>query len=175
MEPFSLKNEVWLDIIGYENLYKVSNLGRIISFKTNKILKNSVSSTSGYGRVNLYKEGFSKTVEVHRIVAKHFISNFTDDCIVDHIDCNKLNCSVSNLRITDYFGNARNVTKSKKTMSSKYKGVYWNKSRKKWQVNITFNYKVINLGRFDSEEEAALVYNKKALELFGEFARLNNV
>ena len=59
------------------------------------------------------------------------------------------------------------------SFSSKYKGVYWDKSRSKWCSRITFNYINIHIGRFDDERDAAKSYNKKALELFGEFCNLN--
>jgi hypothetical protein len=48
-----------------------------------------------------------------------------------------------------------------------------NERSKPWMAQIKFNYKVIYLGMYKTKEEAALVYNKKAVELFGEFAQLN--
>ncbi|MFX0181968.1 MAG: AP2 domain-containing protein [Candidatus Hodarchaeota archaeon] len=59
--------------------------------------------------------------------------------------------------------------------SSKYKGVYWSKSKKKWQAYIKKNNKRYHIGTFTEEDEAGLAYNRKALELFGEFACLNKV
>jgi hypothetical protein len=56
---------------------------------------------------------------------------------------------------------------------SGYKGVCWDKLRKKWKVTISLNDKTINLGRFDDITEAAKTYDEKAKELFGEFANLN--
>ena len=57
--------------------------------------------------------------------------------------------------------------------SSKFKGVCFNKQVKKWQAYIRFNGKLIHLGRYKSELVAAEAYDKKAVELFGEFANLN--
>ena len=57
--------------------------------------------------------------------------------------------------------------------SSKYKGVSWNKGVKKWLAQIGFNDKVIHLGQFGDEIEAAKVYDKAAKELFGDFAHTN--
>ena len=51
----------------------------------------------------------------------------------------------------------------------------WGKEKQKFTATIQVNGKSINLGRFASEEEAALVYNKAALKYHGEFARLNDV
>lgn len=56
---------------------------------------------------------------------------------------------------------------------SKYIGVSWDKNRNKWNSKISWQNKTINLGRYDDEFSAALAYNKKAIELFGEQARIN--
>ena len=59
--------------------------------------------------------------------------------------------------------------------SSKYKGVSWNKRSTKWLAKIKKNGKVHYIGTFTLETEAALAYNKEALELNGEYAYLNKV
>ena len=59
--------------------------------------------------------------------------------------------------------------------SSKFKGVVFIKRDNSWMARIVFNDKVHNLGRFDEEEDAAAAYNLKAVELFGEFASLNDL
>lgn len=62
-----------------------------------------------------------------------------------------------------------------KKTSSKYKGVHWRKDINKWVARISHRNKRIHLGCFDDEREAAKAYNEKALELWGEFARLNEI
>jgi len=57
---------------------------------------------------------------------------------------------------------------------SGYRGVSFDKSRNKWHAEITVDWKKIHLGRFDTPEQAALAYNKAAIEQRGELARLNN-
>jgi hypothetical protein len=57
--------------------------------------------------------------------------------------------------------------------SSKYVGVYWDKSRNRWSVEITFKRKKIYIGRFENEDDAGMAYDMKALELYGEGAKLN--
>jgi len=57
--------------------------------------------------------------------------------------------------------------------SSMYKGVYWHKLAKKWGARITKNYKQHHIGLFISEKKAAMAYDEKARELFGEFALTN--
>jgi hypothetical protein len=59
--------------------------------------------------------------------------------------------------------------------TSGYKGVCWRKDRCKWEVKLRYQRKCYYLGYFISKLEAALAYNKKALELAGEFAWLNPV
>lgn len=92
---------------------------------------------------------------------------------VDHMDHNGLNNRKNNLRSSTRQQNNWNRTKNQKPTSSKFIGVSYDKSRKKWQAGIKFNGKRIALGRFDTPEEAARVRDTKALELFGEFASLN--
>ncbi|AXF54590.1 HNH endonuclease [Salicibibacter kimchii] len=65
--------------------------------------------------------------------------------------------------------------RKQKNTSSKYKGVTWLKKYCKWQSQIQKNGKHYYLGVFETESEAALAYNKVAKELFGEYARLNEI
>lgn len=90
---------------------------------------------------------------------------------VDHKDCNGLNNCKENLRIyTDMSLNNANSRKRKNTIT-KYKGVY--AEGKRYRSYIKFHNKTIIIGFFDTEEEAAKAYDLKAIELFGEYARLN--
>jgi len=90
----------------------------------------------------------------------------------DHINMDKLDNRKSNLRSSTRSGNEANKPK-KAGCSSQYKGVCWFKLRKKWKAEIRCNGKGNHIGLFDSETEAALAYNEKALEIHGDFARLN--
>ena len=92
----------------------------------------------------------------------------------DHIDGNPLNNQKSNLRRCTYSTNAMNRKKIDGTVS-KYKGVSWSKQHNKWMAKIGINGSRIYLGLHDSEEEAAMAYNRKAVELFKEFANLNKI
>ncbi len=100
------------------------------------------------------------------------ISKTPVNLICDHIDHNGLNNQKNNLRNCTVWQNNFN-TKKREMSSSKFLGVSWLKKDKKWKAVITFNKKQINLGRYDCEETAAMAYDVKALELYGEFANLN--
>jgi hypothetical protein len=89
---------------------------------------------------------------------------------VDHKFHNKLDNRKEMLRICSNSQNQMNK-KPKRGTTSKYKGVTWANRNKRWQVYVNHKY----IGQFKSEKEAALAYNEKAKELFGEFAFLNKV
>lgn len=91
--------EIWKDVIGYENYYQISNLGRVRStwFKTPKILKQ-YTRKYGYKTVDLNKPGEKrKLARVHRLVATAFLPNPDNKPQVNHIDYNPSNNIVTNL------------------------------------------------------------------------------
>lgn len=90
---------------------------------------------------------------------------------VDHINGNKFDNRMSNLRICTPSQSARNVSKTKKKCTSQYKGVDWNIKGMKWRSICGGKY----LGYYDSEIEAAKAYNEAAKILFGEYAKLNQI
>jgi hypothetical protein len=125
---------------------------------------------SGYWRVciTLDKPSFYRT---HRIVIYLQTKIDPGHALVDHLNGTR---DPLNLRLANNSENSYNQSK-RRNKSSNHKGVCWDKSRNKWHASITKDKKMINLGRFDNEKDAALMYNKAAIELFGEFAKLNIV
>jgi len=96
---------------------------------------------------------------------------------IDHINRNKLDNTLENLRLATRGENAMNKAKAKGTVS-KYRGVsykYKNNKKNPWTAYISKNGTRYDLGYFKSEIEAAKAYNKKSLELCGSFAFLNNL
>lgn len=100
------KEEIWKDIAGFEGIYQISNFGRVKSlgrysiqkhWVTEKLL-NSHPNNSGYLDVSLYDNGKRIHKKIHRLVAEAFIPNPNNLPEVDHIDTNKYNNHVSNLR-----------------------------------------------------------------------------
>lgn len=124
-------------------------------------------SPDGYARV---------TINGKRWFMHRYIMQPPKDKEVDHKDGNRLNNRRRNLRICTRRENAINSCPMKSKVYSKYKGVTYcstEKRRKKWSVNLEINNKSVYVGRYLTEEEAKEAYNKKAKELFGEFAWLN--
>jgi len=93
-----LPNEEWRDVLGYEGLYKVSNLGRVKSFfKGIEKFRKPVLARPGYFSVVLYKNNIPQSARIHVLVAQAFIPNPENKAYVNHIDGNKLNNRADNL------------------------------------------------------------------------------
>lgn len=104
----------------------------------------------------------------HRL-AWLYIYGYMPDKFVDHIDLDKSNNKLRNLRLVDSVQNNMNMpTRSDNT--SGYRGVHWNKQCNKWQAIIQKNGVIKHLGLFSSAEDAALAYRTASLELFGEYS-----
>lgn len=88
---------MWKDIRGFEGIYQVNEQGEIKNVKTNKSRKLSIKN-NGYVYVDLYKNGKGKWYRVHRIVAETFIPNPNNFPAVMHLDNDKSNNSVGNLK-----------------------------------------------------------------------------
>lgn len=91
---------------------------------------------------------------------------------INYINHNGLDNCKANLRFCTH-QQVQFTRKKIKAKTSRFKGVSWYKKYRKWAALIRHNYKCYFLGYFDNEVEAANAYNTKAIELFGEFARLN--
>ena len=122
--------ETWKAIAGFEDLYEVSDLGRVKSLNYNhtgkeKILKPG-KTHGGYLMVNLCKDGHGKTVKVHRLVAEAFIPNPNNLETVNHKDEVKTNNTVSNLewmsRVDNVAYSRPQFTKRSVQMFDKYTG-----------------------------------------------------
>ena len=116
-------NEEWKDIVGFEGLYQVSNLGRIKclehkcqgrykgKFRTVKehMMKPAENKTNGYMYVSLSNSDRGRTITVHRLVANAFLPNHENKPILNHKDEDKHNNCVSNLEwCTSLYNNTYN-------------------------------------------------------------------
>lgn len=124
---------------------------------------------ANYAHANIQDEfGIKKDIGMHRKIMKIKDQHI----LVDHKDHDGLNNQRSNLRIATVSQNMRNK-KSAINSSSKYVGVTFYESKGKWVSRIYINGKNILLGSFENELDAAIERDKKAKELYGEFANLN--
>jgi len=153
------------DIIGYEGLYKINKQGDIYSNHFKKIFKPT-KNKNGYFQLNLTKNKISKKYYLHRLIALQFIENPNNYNYIDHIDKNKTNNKLENLRWINASGNNRNVIRNKK--SNLPRGVYKNK-RNKYEVKISIDNKRIYLGIYETEIEASECYEKKYNEIMETF------
>ena len=85
------------DIIGYEGCYQINRLGQVKNIASGRSRKPILNS-KGYLFVDLYKDGVRKLYLVHRLVGFQFIPNPENKLEIDHIDRNKNNNSLENLR-----------------------------------------------------------------------------
>jgi hypothetical protein len=90
-------DEVWGEIDGFPN-YVVSNYGEVVNIKFNRSLKPR-SNSRGYSHVILFNEGIRKEFYIHQLVAYTFLGGFRTGMHVQHLDGNKKNNHVSNLRL----------------------------------------------------------------------------
>ena len=129
--------EEWADIIGYEGLYQISNLGRVkaLHYKRGKSVGNKCLTPrfprDRYPYVSLCKDNHVKHAYVHRLVAEYFVPNPLGKTQVNHKDGNKSNNKAWNLEWVTPRENtihARNVLKKKSSGRLKYN---LNKSSKK--------------------------------------------
>ena len=147
--------EQWKDIVGYEGLYEVSDLGRVKNAKG--LIKSTNIGKQGYLRTTLCKGGKRNTFTIHKLLAMGFLGHVPNgmNLVVDHIDNNKLNNNLTNLQLITQ---RENVSKDISGGSSKYVGVSWNKAKSKWNVSIRHLDQSHHLGYYTIEEEARDAY-----------------
>lgn len=114
----TMKQEIWKQVKGWEGKYEVSNRGNVKRVKDGKMLTRHINSRTGYESVSLYDKSTQTTTMkyVHRLVAEAFIPNPKNLEQVDHIDGNKSNNKLSNIRwCSRKFNNSRKRTKMLKS------------------------------------------------------------
>lgn len=117
---------------------------------------------TGYKNCRIY----NKNYRVHRLIFLYHHGYFPIN--VDHIDTDKTNNRIENLREATKFENMRNITGIKTATGCK--NVTWSDQRKKWVVRIKINGKDKNLGGFNDLEFADFVAHEARNKYYGEFA-----
>lgn len=164
--------EIFKDVPGYEGYYQASNQGRVKSLNRNvkhpygnvrfikrRILKPCI--VKGYYCVRLSKKGKCKTYPVHILIALTFLDfkqTGHGGLIMDHINNIKTDNRLENLQIIT---NRENTSKDRKNGTSKYVGVSWCKTSKKWRSYIYLDGKNKFLGYFKDQYKAHLKYQEE--------------
>ena len=159
MASIALTNSDLVAIVDDEDIEKLKSYRwRLLINKRRRIPSYIVSTSSRHA------------VSMHRIImdAKHGQQ-------IDHADGNALNNQKSNLRFATASQQMMNRPRFRTKTSSRYKGVYWDKTLRRWQIRIAVNGKEKTVGYGSSENDAARKYNDAAMLYHGEFARLNEI
>lgn len=142
----------WKVIDGTKGYYSINREGLVLNNRTGKFLK-PYSTYKNYLVVDLRTDGKRKTKKIHRLIASAFIPNPDNLPMIDHLDRNRQNNSIDNLRWATLEQNNQNRT---------LKGniTYVKRERKdgtfaeRWRARYKQNYKNCNLGTFKTEKEA---------------------
>lgn len=163
-----MEEEIWKDIEGFDN-YQISNLCRVKNVKFNRFIKPLLGK-HGYLCVNLYKDGKLKHLLLHRLLAIAFIPNPENKPCIDHINTDRTDNRIENLRWTTQKENHNNplslinhanaargrvVSEEQKKrqsekMKGRYKGNKWG-SKKIIQLTLDGNF----IREWDSIKDAA--------------------
>lgn len=168
------EKEIWKNIPGYEGYYQASDLGRVrsldrvIAYKSgaSKLLEGNMlnpTMNNGYKQVTLAMKGRKKVFRISQLVAMAFLGHKPDGhrLVVDHINGNKLDDRVENLRIVTNRANVSTCFRTDNgTLSSEYVGIYWDINNLKWRSRIYYDGIRINLGSFDNETDASYAYQE---------------
>jgi len=166
-----MEKEIWKDIPNYEGYYQVSNLGRVkslrrtywckrnesYSIRKGRILKQRKTKAGYYG-FSLCKNGVKKTFTTHKVVCMAFLNH--KPCgyklVVDHIDCDKENNNINNLRIvTARFNSSRN-----RRRNNKYQFIYWLDKRSEYMLRMTVNGSQRTIGYYKNVSNAIIDKNR---------------
>lgn len=181
-----MEQEIWKDVVGWERLYRVSSIGRVMSVRRvskrgnnfipvkEKILKQFLD-THGYCTVGLCdkENNRNKKVRVHQLVAKAFIDNPQNKPFVDHINTIKTDNTVENLRWVTYKENANNpitlerVRKNGHGLSVSKKNMETRKANGKYNAPMeVFQYTLDNVyvTSFESISEAERITHIKNIK-----------
>ena len=151
------------DVFTYDGINLIWKHRPLKTFKTKSAWANTNARFEGKiaGRKNCAKGAATyiqvrhegKIILAHRIIWEMQFGEICDGLFIDHIDGNGTNNIISNLRLVDRSGNARNCPRNSRNTSG-FTGVYFVKSCQKWGANISDNGSQIHLGVFPSFEDA---------------------
>jgi hypothetical protein len=157
-----MKNKTLFDQQYLHELFDYNLETGVFTWKKIKhnFLKGKVAGclhSSGYIQIRIK----DKNYQAHRLAWMMHYGEDPKDLFIDHINGNKTDNRICNLRLATNQQNQRN---------NKSKGFYWNKQKKKWKAHIRVEGKLKHLGLFDCPLLARLAYEKASKMYFGEFS-----
>ena len=165
MESLAISHDYVLSAFDYQNGNLIRKTGRV-----NEIgqIAGCVHKGKGYIHVKIKAKAF----KAHRLVFLYH-HGYLPEC-VDHIDGDKTNNKIENLRAATKEENCHNQ-KIRSTNKSGYKGVKWVEHCKKWQVEVCKNYKQLRFGMYEDLELAGLVAIEATELIHGRFSAYKGV
>ena len=164
--------ETYANITAFPN-YQISTFGNCKNIKTGRILKPGIGS-DGYLMIKLSNDGDVSNKRIHKLVAGAFLQNPDEKKCVDHINHDKLNNNLNNLRYATYTENNQNAS-MKSSNTSGVVGVSWHKIKSKWRARIDVNGVQKHLGYFVNKDDAITARTNAEIQFFGEFRANNQV
>lgn len=174
IRTIKLKNsdqEAIMDQRDYQELSAVPHLDQLGFFENLRLHSSGcVVFQKTFKRGNGQQGYRTETIYLHKLIAERYLVEQRTEKrnLVGAINGNKLDCRLENLEYR-----SRSVASRKRKSSSKlgYTGVYQENNR--YRAVISVNRRSVHIGMFSTAEEAALAYNQKSLELYGELGKLN--
>jgi hypothetical protein len=157
--------ETFKVIEGYDN-YEISDHGNVRNKKTGRILALYIAR--GYCQIKLYTDKKTKHFTIHRLVALTFLENLDNKKEVDHMNNNKLDNNLTNLRWVTKSENQHNKKISRNNTSG-VKGISLNKRINKWRARIMINNKTVYLGIYRDLIDAENAVKEARIRLHGEY------
>jgi hypothetical protein len=141
----------------------------IFRWKVARTNSNKVGDIAGYSEGRYWKIGIGKTKHYAHRLAWAMVYGEMPKQHIDHINGDKLDNRIANLRLADKSQNGANRGKQKDNTSG-FKGVYWHKQNQGYAAEIRIKNKKHYLGIFDTAIAAHFAYRLAAVQCFGEFA-----
>ena len=131
-----------------------------------------IGNKAGYSSSKNYVSLSINSVQykMHRIIWVYHYGAIPNILQIDHIDGNRVNNIIENLRLATNSQNSSNKKRANRNSKSNILGVHWHKRDRRWHAHIRINYKTIHLGYFVSQEDAIAARKAAELQYFGEFA-----
>ena len=164
-------------IFDWHHLFTYRDDGNII-WKENRSQSTKAGDVAGsltnkrYRRVEITLCGKTYSIATHRIIWEMFNGPIPSGAQIDHIDGDRANNRIQNLRLADSKQNAWNRGLSRANTSG-FKGVCYEKASRKWLTQIRTNGVARKIGRFNTKEEAAEAYRKADIQYRGEFSAVS--